>query len=519
MKKIFYVFFAILTFLTVTNCTDNFEDYNKNPYGADNEDLGKVPQGGNQLIDLQKLVLPQQENSYQMCFDLFATVYSGYATQPKFRKDYTTYNPREGWVNYPFTDTYPKIYAPYFKLESLAKGDKSKMYLAWGTVLKVGITQWLTDTYGPLPYSKMEEGKQTVVYDSQKDLYLKMCEDLKTSIEALKKVDPSDREYAPFDLVYGGDFTLWVKYANSLLLRIATRMSDVLPEEAKTYGEYALQNGVIVSNAENATLATNDNPAYKVSAIWNDSRAGADITSYMNAFSDPRREKYFTPVSNRDAQNKFFGLRSGAPSVDIDPSNYSLPNVSADSPIVWISAAEVAFLKAEAALKGWNVGGTAKELYEEGIKLSFEQWSVSIGNYLENSDQRGDFTDDLAPGFNTSFSSNITVNWNDAAGDKEKELAKIITQKWIAMYPYGSQEGWAEWRRTGYPNLLPAKVNQSGGKVQNITQENGKDVGGMRRLSYPISEFTNNRTNVKDAISNFLSGPDNGGTNLWWVKQ
>ena len=87
MKKYIIPVLALLT----VGCTKDFETFNKNPYGATDEQLSRIPQGGNELVALQKLVVPQQENSYQMCFDLPATPYSGYAAQPKFQADYPVY--------------------------------------------------------------------------------------------------------------------------------------------------------------------------------------------------------------------------------------------------------------------------------------------------------------------------------------------------------------------------------------------------------------------------------------------
>lgn len=512
MKKII----ILLSSLLLANCTDNFEKINRNPYGVTDQEIARLPIGGSELQSLQKLVLPQQENSYQMCFDLFATGYAGYASQTKFRSDYPVYSPRTGWINYVYDDTYPKIYTPYFKLKALAKGDYTKPYFALGSIFRVGITGWLTDTFGPLPYTQVTEGKFTVPYDSQENIYLAMCEELKASIEGLKTIPAADRQYATFDNVYRGDLTKWQKYANSLLLRLAIRMSDAAPAKAKEYAEYAVNNGVILSNEDNAALSTVDNPAFKVSANWGDSRVNAEITEYMNAYEDPRREKYFTKVTTRP-DNPYFGLRSGNTSTTFEKANYSLPNITASSPIVWISAAEVAFLKAEGALRGWNMGGTPKELYEQGIRLSFEQWGASLGNYLENNRKRGNFQDDLATTFNTTFSSKISVKWNEE-GSKEDKLSKIITQKWIAMFPYGSQEAWAEWRRTGYPNFMPATENNSGGIIADIQQVDGKDVGGMRRLPFSTNENINNPANMVKAIT-LLGGANTGATNLWWAKK
>lgn len=508
--------------LIATGCTKDFETYNRNPYGATEAEIARAPQGGNELVNLQRMVVPLQENAYQMCFDLAATPFSGYAAQPKFQDDYPIYKPRVGWTNYVFDDTYSKqLYPPYFILKRQANGDMSKYSFAWATVLRVAITHWLTDCYGPLPYSQMEAGKKQVPYDRQSDLYKNMCEDLKAAVNTLKTVDVTDKLYADYDLVYKGDMRKWVKYANSLLLRLSIRMSDVNEAEAKEYAQFALQNGVITENADNAQIETKDNPAYKMAVDWSDSRAGADIVDYMNAFSDPRREEYFTKVATRNANEQFFGMRSGINSVVADIANYSLPKLTKNKPVVWITASEVAFIKAEMALKGWTfIGDTAENLYKKGIELSFAQHNIllnNLDNYLNSTATRGNHNDVKQPAYNATFSSPITVKWENSATDEQK-LAKIITQKWIAMYPYNSHEAWAEWRRTGYPNLLPP-TNNSGGTVSNLTRDrNGKDRGGFRRLPFSTEEILQNGANRNAAIG-FLGGADTGGTDLWWVRR
>lgn len=522
MKK--YIVLSMLCLPVLFSCMDN--ELNKDPYGADKELMERLPKGGNQLLSLQKLVLPEQENSYQMCFDLFATNYAGYAATTKFFDDYPVYNPRTGWIGYPFDDTYPKIYNGFRPLYANSNGDFNEVYFAWGSILRVAITHWLTDTYGPLPYSaytkevSANEDQSVKPYDSQEELYLGMCSDLKNAVEGLKKADLSDRSYKSFDLVYEGDFAKWIKYANSLLLRLAIRMSKVDPQKAREYAEFAVGNGVILENTENAALKTTDNPVNKTANLWGDSRINAEITEYMKTFSDPRQEKYFTEVAMRTGNDIYAGLRSGINSVNsmsIDVKNYATPNVSANSPIYWITASEVAFLKAEGALNGWQMNETAEELYTKGIELSFEQWGVSSASYMQNSNKRSGYTDVLAPIFNQpDFESDITVRWSDAQGDEEKQLARIITQKWIAMFPYGSHEAWAEWRRTGYPHFMPAQINNSANAVQDIRRVNGKDTGGMRRLPYSQNETINNGPNLLKAIQ-YLGGADTGGTDLWWV--
>jgi hypothetical protein len=113
----------------------------------------------------------------------------------------------------------------------------------------------------------------------------------------------------------------------------------------------------------------------------------------------------------------------------------------------------------------------------------------------------------------SSALSDVTVAWNDADSD-EKNLERIITQKYIAGFPEG-QEAWSEFRRTGYPKVIPYSVNQSGGKIDTQRQ--------IRRLNWPSSEYRTNAANVTAAISTLngessLGTGDNGGTRLWWDK-
>ena len=237
----------------------------------------------------------------------------------------------------------------------------------------------------------------------------------------------------------------------------------------------------------------------------------------MLAFGDPRTSAYFTAVRGEEP----FGLHvppikgfKGDPKQD----EYSRVNVAKDSPIYLITAAEVSFLRAEGKLLGWSVGDkSAREYYEEGIRLSCEQWGVEVGDYLSCVETRGGFQDPVFPAADVpSFSSDITVSWDAAAGDKERELAQIITQKWIALFPYNTIEAWSEWRRTGYPNLLTATINESKDCQDIVRRADGKDYGGMRRFAFSNKEKVNNLENV-NAILPSLNGPDTHATDLWWA--
>ena len=174
-------------------------------------------------------------------------------------------------------------------------------------------------------------------------------------------------------------------------------------------------------------------------------------------------------------------------------------------------AAEIYFLRAEGRLRGWSMGGETEDLYNMGITKSFEQWGVALGDYLTRGDDYTpmQFTAPSGTTGNTIAASTITIAWN-AVDREEKKLERIITQKWIAMFPEG-QEAWSEHRRTGYPRLFNLYgTNASSGQVEN---------SGPRRIPFPSTEYDTNTTEVNKAVTDFLGGNDYGNVKLWWDKK
>jgi hypothetical protein len=185
-------------------------------------------------------------------------------------------------------------------------------------------------------------------------------------------------------------------------------------------------------------------------------------------------------------------------------------------------AAETKFLKAEAALRGWIPGGDteAETYYYEGINTSLEQYGVTDNDldyesapqfYIDGSVDVGTYIYD------------ITVAFDDTDDYTNTKLAKIITQKWIANYPLGF-EAWCDFRRTGYPQIYPAKKNLSSeSSIGVINNSNFSFLAYqsrlVRRLPYPVSEYNGNRANVEAAVANMLGGPDKGSVDLWWAKK
>lgn len=191
---------------------------------------------------------------------------------------------------------------------------------------------------------------------------------------------------------------------------------------------------------------------------------------------------------------------------------YSGVKLTTSSPLYWMNAAEVAFLKAEAkAIFGFDMGsGSAEDFYNEGIRLSFEQWGVSgYESYIAQNSAPQIVYVDPNNGKDTYSStlSTASVAWKNGTLDEMQE--RIIIQKWIANWLLGN-ESWADYRRTGFPHLIPATEagNKSGGIVDSEL--------GARRMPYPAEERTTNAENYQTAVSTLLQGADNMATRMWW---
>jgi len=411
-----------------------------------------------------------------------------------------------------FNEVIPEIYPPYIKLKSLTT---DPVALSIADILKVLAIHRVTDAYGPIPYSKIgADGAIQVAYDSQRDVFMKMFEELDGAIEALTERQ-TESISANADLIYKGDLVKWVKLANSLKLRLAMRIVYAEPEIAKTKAEEAVNHsiGVMTVNADNAALTTfgTDGNPINVAVKYNDgdNRSVADMTAYMNAYNDPRRAAYFLP-SNFPGTD-YSGYRSGILIGSVSEfQNYSEFNIERTTPLQWMNVAEVMFLRAEGALRKWNMGGSPELFYSQGVSLSFEQWGVSgAAAYLaDDTSFPNGYTD---PGgkypYNTQLST-VTIKWETAdEANFEKSLERIIIQKWLANFPLG-HEAWADRRRTGYPVMIPVVVNNSpNGILSNA------DV--PRRCPYPANEAITNTGNYNAALS-MLGGNDNIATRVWW---
>ena len=510
----------------LAGCTGNYLAINTNPYEVSKEQT--LTDGyaiGAAITALCGTVVSTDVNTAQFTDCLLGGPMGGYySTTGAFEKTIDNYNATDDWTRvFMASDRIiPTLYSNLVELQNITD---DPLTIAIAKTIKVIAMLRVTDTYGPIPYTQIGQGgKITVPYDSQEAVYDAMFAELDEIINTLteNKLSAISQNADP---VYDGTAVKWCKFANSLKLRMAMRIVYADPAKAQKYAEEAVNHeiGVFTSNADNATLRTvafgeKGNPLYTAIKYnqptgcntGGDTHAAADIICYMNGYNDPRRPVYFIPSEFEGEEYVGIRIRVEKPALNSVGRKYSGVNVSPSDPLVWMNAAEVAFLRAEAALFGFQVGGNAGDFYNEGVRLSFEQHNVAgYEAYIQDDTSRPTSYSDPA-GLNSysSLLSEITIKWDEAATDEQKQ-ERIITQKWIANFNNGN-EAWADYRRTNYPNLMPA--TDAGNKSDGIVSSQF----GARRMKYPLAEYTNNGENVNAAVSQYLGGPDRMSTRLWW---
>ena len=466
MKKInAYMQLLLLSVVLLSiSCTGDFENMNRNPNEVTDGQMDALNYKiGTKFQSLQGLVVPVQEHMYQFNESLSGGPFGGYigATVDSWLTKFETFNPSADWRKWPFANVITETYTPW---RGIVTGTDDEVAVAFAKLLRVAIMHRVTDSYGPIPYSNLETNESiTVKYDKQEEVYMKMFGELDEAIAAIAA-------------------------------------------------------GVITANADNAAMHAAENRTTLIYNDWGDHRVGADILCYMTGYEDPRLEKMFLPNDKGD----YVGIRIG---IDVTSKSqaqakYSNMIVTSSTPYLWINAAEVAFLKAEYELR-WGTKDAAKALYEQAIRLSFEDKGAKDADaYIADKTRKPAAYNDPLGNYSATALSSITIAWEDDSAEgadkaaiKERNLERIITQKWIAIFPLGV-EAWSEHRRTGYPRLLPAVEDKSGGTVD-LAQ-------GARRLPYPVEEYDKNNANLQEAVQMLNSESqgsrkgDGMGTRVWW---
>lgn len=516
-----------LALAAATACTSDFENINSNPY----EPGDLTPDDyaiGSAMNNMASTVMSGDVNTLQFTDCLLGGPLGGYFSDSNagFTESIIRYNPKNDWsrVFLKSDKVIAQLYSNMTMIEAFAETSGDELPLGVAKVIKVATMHRVADTYGPIPYTKIgTDGNLATPYDSSPEVYKAFFDELDEAL-AILHAHAGDALSPSSDFTFRGDISKWIKFANSLKLRLAMRISNTTADRtlAKQMAEEAVADGVMTSNADNAAwdyFQTSTNPMY-TAVNYNsgdneyktggDTHAAADIICYMNGYNDPRREAYF--LKSGWAGTEYIGLRRGWQTyANSWGFKFSGVNIKANDPLVWMNAAEVAFLRAEGSVLGFEMGGTAQSFYEEGIRLSFEQWGAGdASEYIADATSMPQAYSDPsnANQYNGSMST-ITIAWDEAA-TLDQKVERIITQKWIANWLNGC-ESWCDIRRTGYPKLIPVAANMSGGVVNS-------DLG-PQRMPYPQEEYTNNSANVTEAVNKYLGGIDNMAVTLWWAKK
>ncbi len=527
MKNIFKYSMAAMLAMSLSNCTKNFEDINTNRYGYTDEELTQQNNhiGSGFSTMFNNIIKTNPGWNYQLQQNLNADVYSGYLASPTpFAGNINnlTYSLVDGWNGFIWSDAYDADEGngviPFAqKVNDIVENsgnDNSKLFIYLANTVKVMGMHRISDVFGPIRYSKYGDYSTTGQYDSQQTAYQTFFNELDQAIDGLEAFE-EDLQFLPFDKsdfkkANGENIARWRGFANALRLRLAIRISKIDPALAKTEGEKSL-----LSNAgflENGDMKVGmdgfSHPIIEISNGWHDIAMSAEMESILKGFKDPRISTYFAPPADASLGN-YKGIRHGIKiEAKSEYESHSLVGSFLEGPTkTWMTQAEVHFLKAEAALRGWSGAGDSKTEYEMGVRAAFALAGAgSADAYLaDNTSTPANYVDAFNPANNYVYPSTVKIAY-DPAGTKEAQLEQIITQKWIAMFPDG-QEAWSEFRRTGYPRVFPVVVNNSVGTISTQTQ--------IRRINFVQSEKDVNGANVSAAVG-LLNGPDTGGTRLWW---
>lgn len=499
--------------LLFTGCTEDFEEINSNDRvlrELDPATIGKV-YGYCQYEGLT-IFLNYSQNIYG---DHFAQYFAN--TKSTFNWD--RYNLGGGPLENTWMNFYLKAAANLAVI--LEDTDPANGLAGFETqhallqIWKVFLYHRITDYWGPIPYSEVGNSKTSVPYDSQEFIYNDFFVKLDAALDVLDQ-HAGGNAFGTNDQIYNGDIDSWRRFGNTLRLRLALRISNVQSDKAQTEAEKAVAGGVIISNEQNGIFKTSPPSSFNpmnMMLSWNEFRMSSAMESVLKGYNDPRMPKYFSPTRNSIMAGtpEFRGLRNGYSAVDLSSPNLHFHNLSTMAPrwanffnrfnnnIEVILASEAYFLRAEGALKGWNMDGTAEDLYNSGVEKSLSYWgadSASIADYQQSTSLPDTTHDAPTP------VSDIPVKFES---DPARQLEQIHTQKWIALYPNG-WEAWAEARRTDLPKLYP--------RMQSDNPEVPADAM-VRRLIYADDEYNKNAAAV-EAAKSLLSGPDNGATRLWW---
>jgi hypothetical protein len=371
------------------------------------------------------------------------------------------------------------------EMDVLLDEQTKKNQMAITDIMQVYTYSVLVNTFGNIPYTKaLDYNNLFPEYDDAKAIYDDLLSRLTTDIAAL---NPSGSGFeAKQDLVYGtvasdaDRVRAWIKFANSLKVRLAMNIADADQQKAKTAVEEASPNA-FTSAADNAIfkyLATtpNTNPIWVdlIQSNRQDFIAAGTLVNKLKDLNDPRLSLYFRP---NDA-GAYVGGTSGSNNTFSEYAKANSRITAPDFPAVLLDFTEIEFYRAEAVERGFAITGTAEQHYNNGIRSSVLYWGG---------------TDQVAD----KYLESPAVAYSSAPGNWKE---KIGTHFWLGLYNRG-YEAWTEIRRLDYPVLPPPARAKS---------------GFPNRFPYPVNEQTLNNKNYSTAAA--LFNGDKVESKIFWDK-
>jgi hypothetical protein len=414
-------------------------------------------------------------------------------------------------IQYAGTDIYNQVqstgisYSGYYtgalmNLDAIIKKEETVNSVQVARILMAYQYHNMTDKWGMIPYSEAlqmtaDPAITLPKFDTQKDIYYDLFSVL---ADAQSKLDPAGPKIVEQDLLYKGDIEKWKKFANTLRMRMAMRLSEV--DQAKAQAEFvaAYNAGGFSDVKDDAVLwyttdARTWHPAYDNAQTRDDHAIGAkivdlllngDATGTNYAQHDPRLRIY---AERAKSDGAYRGMPAGrAPGHTIDLSSISrLGNrwrgrPDGDAKVMTYS--EALFLQAEAALRGW-IAADAEDLYNRAIRASMAYYEI--------------------PAAEADAYLAAHPEWAlTAAGSIP--LRQVAIQRWIAAFGNGD-EGWFEWRRTGWPELVPGPDNLNNDRVP-------------RRFPYSDTQLNQNPDNLRAAMQaqGMTQGHVDVNARVWW---
>lgn len=410
--------------------------------------------------------------------------------------------------------------------------------------------QEMVDLYGSIPYVDHKSNKESnpFTFNKMADIYASIVDNLDTINACLKHFDSRPDWYQAGVQSILGQYDVmtqdksvasWCRLANSLKLRMAMHTVKVQPSVAQKWAEEAVQAGVVETTAQELLLDPMGmgytNPLFEIANNWGDTRLNASFESLLASLKHPYLEYVFDKNSNivvnssdhndiMQANTRIMGLRAGIRMIPgqaykdnfrIAYSSIKNNGEMAMAPLYLMKVSEVEFLRAEGALRGWNMGGSAQQFYEQGIRnaqvehrLMSTYYPNAVDEYMSLEEPVAyKYVDQYDHSYDAESVTTIGVKWNE--GDsQETKLEKIITQKYIAAFPY-SYEAWNDMRRTGYPKQF---------EVLNVEDGDGSLVQGdiIRKIPLPGSDTSVGKADITASGIEALGGSDTQGTRVWW---